>query len=298
VTRIEWSPDGALLLAHTFRGTPRVRTPDGSLVRSVDSGSPVLDVRWAGDRLVTIDTGSQVTTFEPSGEREALSLYQTHALWASLAAAGTRVALGDTQAAVYDNRLDVYAPHWRHDPVADAGLHPYDRHHHHDALRRHFRGTLSDDGARIAIGFDSTTWDLDEPGFRWRVIDIDANREVDTDYVPGAGPLALAFDASGRRLAYARPAPHGPIGVVELGKGQLLAYPELLTGAGAVALDPHGVLAAFAIGSTVRFDDLDSGSSLTLPVDLFDIVALAFSPDSHSLACLASNGRVAVVPVP
>ena len=304
MTRVEWSPDGAHVLAHTFHGTPRIRRLDNTLVRTIDSSTPVLDARWAGEHVITIDAGCQVCTYEPGGAHAAMHLVPgTAPVWASPRAGAPKLRRGrgrrDRGGGVYDNSvIERYDPLWRHDPVADAGLHRYDQHQHYDALRRHFRGTLSEDGTRIALGFDSTTWDLDEPGFRWRAIDVDANRELDTDYVPGAGPLALAFDGTGKRLAYARPAPHGPIGVVELGRGPLLHYPELLTGAGAVALDRHGVLVAFAIGSTVRFDDLETGSSLVFPVDLFDVVALAFSPDSHSLACLASNGRVAVVPVP
>jgi hypothetical protein len=70
-----------------------------------------------------------------------------------------------------------------------------------------------------------------------------------------------------------------------------------MTGADAVALDTHGALAAFATSGRVRFDDLETGGSLALPLEL-DPIALAFSPDSRSLACLASDGAVEIVPVP
>ena len=163
------------------------------------------------------------------------------------------------------------------------------------ARRRHVPAAviaLSDDGSRVAVA-DPISDEL----MAITVHVVDTNRELHADVVP-ARSLALAFDAEGRRVAYAAPRPAGPLGVADFGlAGHISAYPEHTAGADAVALDPHGAIAAFASAGRIRFDDVAGGGKLVLDIPHAPI-AIAFSPDSRQLAYLTGDERVGVVPVP
>jgi len=280
MTRIEWNADGSRLLAHRPGGTPRVHDLAGQVLVEIIPKMDVLDARWAGDRVTTIDVGHRQHWWSPEGAVVRVIDYGDAgklAARARLAARGARVIRDDQMPVVTqpDSRPRAV---WIHDrPAADA-----------DA-------DISDDGRRVVIaasavaesGRRQTTWSVHAP---------DDNREIHTE-VSDAERLVFAFDVEARRLAYAAPMPMGPIGVVEVGGDHLLAYPEYMSGADAVSLDPRGVIAAFAAPGRIRFDDLASGSTLTLAIDGAP-VAIAFSPDSRALAYLTDDGKVAVVPVP
>jgi hypothetical protein len=326
MTRVEWSPAGDALLV-VRDGDAHVCELDGRMRCELATGGKALDARWSGAHVMVIVRGPHWRLYEGDRVVEEQSLPAgPYAAWAHLARGGSFLAIDHVGVLVQTRsgkRL------WRHDPLRD--IHHFDRYKH----RALARAIVTDDGARVVVvmrggsggeparpGYDRRSQrahsnlrqelddaraDFRDEGASYTVFDIATGEVVDRDWFANVEVLAVAL--AGARLAFAAPPPDGPIGVVELGsatpealrrsitRGPLWIYPEYMTGADAVALDPHGVLVAFGSPGSVRVDDIEAGATHALPLDV-DPIALAFSPDSRSLACLGSDGTIAVLPVP
>ena len=160
------------------------------------------------------------------------------------------------------------------------------------------------------------------PGRGFLVIDLTATPRVETvrrgrDILDRhwlqtraePGPTLFAFDAAGTRMIHASPERTPHVGAIRVGKGgpYVATHPG---GAHAIALDPCGIIAAYAYPAERRrfridyLDPEDGGTmievqdSLMIDPSLPDIAAMAFSPDSHAIACCASDGTIEIVPVP
>jgi hypothetical protein len=279
VTRVEWSPDGSRLLAHRKGGVPHVLGLDGELRHEVVNDLDVLDARWDGDYVVVADAGHRLRWYDdrerPREQVELGDASSPTARWAMISAGARYVALDDRGPVVREvpSRRVVW-----------------------NRRTSSARARLSEDGSRVALTYlTQVREDADAMAFSVHATDTD--RALHADVIPATSSLRIAFDAAGKHVVYAAPMPMGPLGVVELGAGHVGLYPEYLAGADAVALDPHGVIAAFASYGQIRFDDLATGAKLVLEVAGAPI-AIAFSPDSRSLALLTNDGRVEVLPVP
>ena len=171
---------------------------------------------------------------------------------------------------------------------------------------------ISGDGAIVAIGYRS------KRGTSWRefvVIEVATDDLLDHGFARSSDPrkpLLLALDATGDRLIVS--GSNESLGVIRVGRGDSYLRHDA-SGAIAIALDDSGNLAAFgfvqapeAAHGRLRVDYLshvadgvptvEVTDTLWIDPALPDVVALAFSRDSRSLACLASNGAIEVVPVP
>jgi hypothetical protein len=164
-------------------------------------------------------------------------------------------------------------------------------------------------------------------GYGWCVLDVTTKPFtlsgsweapiLDRDWIHGGeAPPVFDFDRKVRRMAIASQAPVGS-GVIRLapllerGHARTSAEPRSaeLAGAQRVALDDQGARVVYGFPGTreLRFDYLAPQATGPRSVDVIDsqridpgidVVAFAFDPPGHQLACLGSGGDVVIVPVP
>lgn len=171
------------------------------------------------------------------------------------------------------------------------------------------RANLGNTGKLVAIGYDTGRIGRVNPR-SWVVIDVDSQQivdRIDLARTDDGAPTMFEFDRADKRGAH-------PGGVVRLGRGD---NDRLLrsNGARAIALDDRGVIAVYGFSvapsgapGRLRIDylapdakgppEIDVVDTLWLDPDVATIAAIAFSADSHGLACLGGDGSVDVVPVP
>jgi hypothetical protein len=312
--RIDWAPGDVALATcrlgavhvHDLRG----RTSPQRASREL-AADRILDARWQADgRILGIDDRGALewgADGELAGQRHATEPRPPHA--AFIAADGQRfVAIGPGVRASLPS--DLYVKDISGERVWT--LNGYS----HEILGWEGRlsAALSGDGTLVAVGYET-------PGSRSRsfvVIEIESDDVLDRGKLrgPARGPLLLAFDEAGTRLVQGVADSAEGLSPIRVGLGRTEAYglghPG---GAVAVAIDRGGQLAAFAYPAPppgargrLRVDYLSPEAlgmptvevldTLSIEPALPDLVALAFSRDSRSLACLASTGAIEIVPVP
>lgn len=288
-------------------GRIRMHGADGALIRPMGKA---LDVGWSSDgaSVISIDDKATVRWHGPVGvERQIRLPHGYNAKRGAFAPTVLKVA--------YITRATHEQRHLVH--VAVAAIHDKPgagravvieptKHGIRDEISEI---AMSPDGEHVALGWRTPT----ERGIavfevaRDRLVVREAYR-VETEAAAPIERLTFAFDAVGSRLAFALPergAMHG--GIFELARGDGERPPIHAGGAHAVALDARGLIAAFARGRELVFEFLadvrDAASvrvesTLAYAPNLPDIIAVAFDPTSHWLACLATDGTIDVMPVP
>jgi len=308
-TRLVWS--GARI-ASLVDGRVRVHEADGAVLVEPPFERPVLDldVDARGGVLTFDDTGGLRRWLPHAHGRTQLPLRPTSV---SLAAR-RRLLVADAAGA----RPSVHTLDGRHVwtfSFADHALHA-------SGARS---AVLAPDGAALAISYATLPGDPRPPGRGWIVLAVDATKpgeqvafkELDRHWLQTSaepGPTLFAFDARAARMIHASPETTPHVGAIRIGKQRkdparyTTAHPG---GAHAIALDPRGIIAAYAYPDAprrVRVDYLDPADAelsmievletLTIDPALPDVAALAFSPDSHAIACLSRSGAIEIVPVP
>ncbi len=288
--RIAWSPDGTRFVSRLLDHRIRLHAEDGSVIRSLGRA---LDAQWDADRVISIDDRGTIRIHGARGvEAQSGLRYNPDVAWLApphlVIASSREVIMVDTRAREDRWRLD----HVRHDlpPPAHVGV------------------AVSANGTRVAVAYTAERARVSGRGFA--VIEVATDTVLDRDFIEiGAlvdAPIGLAFDRDGRRFAITHPEAFPGLGVIELGApGDRIRGHR--GGVRAVALDARGMIAAYAEVKRVQFDFLhrdalgvsvEVESTLAFDVELPDVIALGFDPDSRWLACLASTGAIEIVPVP
>lgn len=277
----------------------------------------VYDVRWCDDgRIVVLDDRGSVTftrdgaIAEQTNYRTGLAAPQA----ASLSGNGERY-VAQTERAIFAVQLGGARPEqiWTFH-ARSYGVSLGDR-------SSQIGIEMSPNGELVAIGY--TAQEAGRAGRGWLVIELASDQFLQRAWIkPEARKERaelFAFDIAGKRVAHAVADAGETWGVTRL-DAEHGTQPDAFArtvpgGAHAVALDRGGLLAAYAYPHTppgargrLRVEYLspnDEGpatvevlDALSLDPDLPDVVALAFSRDSRSIACLASDGAIEVVPVP
>ncbi|MBA3540622.1 MAG: hypothetical protein H0T79_13510 [Deltaproteobacteria bacterium] len=298
--RIEWSPDSTRFLARLGDDRIRLHAADGSLLRSMGTA---LDVRWAGELVISLDDRSTLRWHGPHGVVD-----QRRTNTGSYAAPVACFARDVERIAFTTDRGDVGVV------TFDASVWALDRKRH--VLPPELTVVLSPDGARLAIGFES-----DAPvGRGFVMFDLATDTVLERGFIELPtrldAPMSFAFDRVGARCAPCHPEQVAGLGVLHVGHGKVGQQPRHHPGGvTAVALEPLGMIAAYAYADAqpgtagrLQFDFLSPDppvgssvevhSTLVLDVALPDIVALGFDPTSRWLACLASTGEIEIIVVP
>jgi hypothetical protein len=320
-SRIDWAPDDRALVSciagavriHDLSGRASPRARVKIYTREV-AAARVLDARWRADGNVLGIDDRGMLVWNAVGELVAQRhmLDERRAVFAAIAAGGTHfVSIAPARnrvpssSAVYITAV-AGEREWTLNPNA------------HDVAvwEGRAQAALSGDAKVVAIGYQTQ-------GRRHEFIAIEVESDLMLDRgsvraggtPPASGPVMVALDEHGERLALAAPGTGDQMGVIRLGRGAEDYERSHPSGAHALALDATGNLAAFGYAATpdgargrLRVEYLDHASTTsatvgvldTLSIDpaLPDIVALAFSRDSRCLACLASTGEIEIVPVP
>jgi hypothetical protein len=337
--RIEWGPDGAHVLV-CQGGAIRIRRPGGAVVRELAQrqvrlgtaprgddapGALVpagyLDARWLGDgRIIAIDVFGVPVQFTMQGAlygEPVLSPNPWRCDHAVLAAGGSAFAMLER------GEVEVCS-------TAPRAPRLWALHHERRVygLTRHMDITsvaLAADGRLLAMGYQTATsrgwlvFDLTPQERPERLMDtwrapIASREEIELEpaLAPVPAPLAFAFDRTRRRLAVVMPERAPGIGVIRLGApGPALRKHQ--GGARCVALDAHGVRAAYAYPAgtgeaRLRVDYLAPAAKGPRTVELLETLwidpgvgelhALAFDPEGHRIACLGEDGALEIAPVP
>ena len=300
--KLEWSRDGRGIVS-CIAGMVRLHDATGGVVREL-AGARVLDVRWREDgRILALDNRGTLT-WRAAGvlvDQHNITFLDRRPHTASIAGDGRRFV------AVSDREVFVAS-------IGGERVWTLDAQQHDIAIDFQTSAILAGDGARVAIGYgrrERGRWSRDD-GRGWVVIELATQEALDrawTTVARAPGYLQLAFDRHGKRLLHAAPEAGEQVGVIRLGRGEPF-LPTCLAGSRAAALDDNGVIAAYgyAGGAPLRVDYLSPErrgpaqievlDTLRLDPGLPDLLALAFSADSHGLACLAADGSIEVVPVP
>ena len=291
------------------KGAAHLHDLRGGRVREI-AAQRVLDARWLPDgRILAIDDRGTMIWHADGvlvAQRHMPAFRPPHTI--AIAAGGTKFVAVGRGARTAPEEVYVTAV----EGEREWTLNP----HGHDAFAMdRVSVAISGDSAIVAIGYQT-----DRAARRrdFVVIDLATDELLDRGFARHAEPssargtMLLAFDATGDRLIASGHTES--LGVIRVGRGDGYQRHDA-SGAVAVALDDSGNLAAFGFAATpdgargrLRVDYLSHApdgaptveviDTLSLDPALPDLVALAFSRDSRSLACLASNGAIEVVPVP
>lgn len=304
---VDWGPSH---IATVCQGHVRLHDPAGARVRELAFDSLAISAAWLADgTLVTIDHNWAIRGFGTGGAIITHGVVTTHRpspapYHVAVAAAGDRfVACGLGRAVVFDLSGKL---RWRFD--ADA----------YNVHRTGARGAhLTRDGRIVVVAHATAeSGDPRPPGRGFLLIDLEQSIEHPRilarswQQMPNhPEPTLFAFSADGTRMIQASPDPVAHVGAIRVGSnGEYVANQP--GGAHALAIDPRGIIAAYAYPDQPRrfridYLDPDPGGPMidvldTLWIDpsLPDVAALAISPDSRSIACLASDGSLEVIVVP
>lgn len=296
VARVDWAPDDSGFLT-LLEGTAALCDASGAPGRPI--AWSILDARWLADgRVLTCNPAAVLAwrTGDHVVDHRALAVESGPIESAAIAASGTAVAtVNNTCVRVWSTAGE---PLWRLDSPEQ---------------RDDVTTALSPSGDLVVAGHQSN-----HVGrfYSWVVGEVASDRTLATaSDDPQSGPRRFAISDHRLRVAYSRPDHAAPAEVIELalaGRGLDGTEPrDVFTTAAehvtAIAIDPSGQIAAFAFRKlrgrlcVAYLDPIRLATSEALfldPDSPGDVAALAFSADSRRLACLGSDGRVEVVPVP
>ena len=309
--RIDWAPRDAGFVT-SLQGALRIHARDGAVAHELATEN-VFDARWVGDTIVAVDDqGTRIWNTDGVLLQRHVVTWQRPLMAAALAPEGTRyVAIAPSvDFTILGNGIWQFdidgAREWTIE-THEAGI---------PGTSGRWSIATSAEAARVAVGYQTP----ESNGRGFVVIDRKTNAVVDRSWakqnvvhVPGA-PHLFAFDAEGKRVAQGVPELGEAPGVIRGGRGER-DQRRPIGGTLSIALDRGGTLAAYGYRQPLpgtrgrlRVDYLAPGvkgpptvevlDTQSLDPALPDLVALAFSPDSRSIACLASTGAIEVVPVP
>jgi hypothetical protein len=313
-TKLVWSGDR---IATLVDGRARLHDAGGALVQAMPFAYPVIDIAFTTAGLVTFDRDGRFATHDATGalvKQDWLRPRGPSGLRGPVPF--ERASMGGPLVAI---DRDVYDFHdhtrWTYRP---------DDYDVHASSPVHV--ALAPTGARLAFAHATLPDDKRPSGRGWIVIAVDTaatdavvarpsgrKPNLDRHWLQTRaepGPTVFAFSADGARMIHASPESTPHVGAIRIGKDR--AYTETHPGgAHAIALDARGIIAAYAYPDAprrFRIDYLDPEDSQASMIDVIDslyiepslpdVAALAFSPDSHAIACLAKTGAIEIVPVP
>jgi len=308
---VDWGPTH---IATVCQGHVTLHDERGVRLRELAFDSLAISAAWLDDgTLVTVDHRWAILTFRPDGTVPTRGVVRDEdrpsptPVQLGVAAAGNSfVACGLGRATVFDLEGK---RRWRFD--ADA----------YDVHRTGAMGAqLSRDGRIVVVAHATQdARDPRPPGRGFLLIELTNENAPRRSQILARSwqqmpnhpePTLFAFSADGTRLIQASPDRTAHVGAIRLGGGDAYVANQP-GGAHALAIDPRGIIAAYAFRDQprrFRVDYLDpepSGGPMidvldTLWIDpsVRDVVALAISPDSRSIACLASDGSLEIIVVP